>query len=58
MAEMPAADFDCEIDEHNPDHDKAGVIALPLPGGRTVIICESCLKDMFDSVMSDVAGSA
>ena len=45
------SDFECEIDEHDTQFDRTAVVCLPIREGVTCLVCEACLKDMFESAV-------
>lgn len=45
------SDYECEIDEHDPRFDRTAVVNLPDGKGGTFMICEACMKDIFESVV-------
>lgn len=45
------SDYECEIDEHDRRFDRTAVASLPDGKGGTFLICEACLKDIFESAV-------
>lgn len=51
MTAEQAGRFACEIEDHDASADDTPRVAIPDGKGGRVLVCEACLREMFETVI-------